>query len=62
MDDDGHNFMVICFYQAQVEIFNNSAFESLVIDVNYKHLAVTENIEILWGWFNPISQKGIFQF
>ena len=60
MDDDGDEYIIICFFQAQAEMFKQSCLTSLTIDVNYKHVAVSGNIEIIWGWYSPISQRGMF--
>jgi hypothetical protein len=60
MDDNGNDFIIICFFKRQAELINQKAFTSFIIDVNYKHLAISEYIEVIWGWFSPISQQGIY--
>ena len=45
--------MVICFYREQVVLFQK-AVRGCTVDINYKHISVLGEHEIIWVWFDPI--------
>ncbi|KAL2178405.1 uncharacterized protein P884DRAFT_198354, partial [Thermothelomyces heterothallicus CBS 202.75] len=57
--DDGHNFVIICFFQQQVELFKKGVFESFELDMNYKHLSQFEDREVIWGTYSRQVERVI---